>query len=147
MLSLSLFLAGLFFANMGVSTSIIYIASAGFLFFAALPFVNTSIEVMIRNNIDNSKQGRVWSIISMVTYLGSILAFAVAGFLADKIFNPLLEENGFLAESIGKLIGTGNARGIALMFIISGMMISIISLLIWRNKKIIRLESGEPSIN
>lgn len=141
MLSSSLFLAGLFFANMGVSKSIIYITSAGFLFFATLPFVNTSIEVMIRNNIDNSKQGRVWSIISMVTYLGSILAFGVAGFLADKIFNPLLEINGLLADSVGKFIGVGSARGIALMLVISGAMISVIALFLFRNKSIKLLEN------
>jgi MFS transporter, DHA3 family, macrolide efflux protein len=141
MLSLSLFLAGLFFANMGLSTSIIYIASAGFLFFATLPFINTSIEVMIRNNIDNSKQGRVWSIISMVTYFGSILAFAVAGFLADKIFNPLLEINGLLADSVGKFVGVGSARGIALMLVISGAMISVIALILFKNKSITLLEN------
>jgi MFS family permease len=141
MLSSSLFLAGLFFENMGVSKSIIYITSAGFLFFATLPFVNTSIEVMIRNNIDNSKQGRVWSIISMVTYLGSILAFGVAGFLADKIFNPLLEINGLLADSVGKFIGVGSARGIALMLVISGAMISVIALFLFRNKSIKLLEN------
>jgi len=93
-LSISLFLAGLFFANIGLSTSIIFITMAGFMFFAVLPFVNTSIEVLIRRNIDNRKQGRVWSIISTITYLGSIVAFIVAGFLADKVFNPLLEVNG-----------------------------------------------------
>lgn len=140
MLSISLFIAGIFFAKLGVSTNIIFITAAGFLFFATLPFINTSIEVLIRKNIDNTIQGRVWSIISMVTYLGSILAFAIAGFLADKFFIPLLEENGLLADSIGKIIGVGNGRGIALMFIISGIMISLIAILINRNEKIRRLE-------
>ncbi len=68
-LSISLFISGIFFANLGFSTNIAFVTLAGFLFFATLPFINTSIEVLIRRNIDNSKQGRVWSIISMVTYL------------------------------------------------------------------------------
>lgn len=127
-LSISLFISGIFFANLGFSTNIAFVTLAGFLFFATLPFINTSIEVLIRRNIDNSKQGRVWSIISMVTYLGSIIAFAVAGFLADKIFNPLLEPEGLLSETAGSIIGVGEGRGIALMFIISGLMISIIAL-------------------
>lgn len=140
-LSVSLFVSGIFFANLGLSTNIIYVTSAGFMFFATLPFINTSIEVLIRKNIDNSKQGRVWSIISMITYLGSIMAFAVAGFLADKIFNPLLESDGILVDTVGLVVGVGEARGIALMLIVSGLMISMIALLIRRNKKIKRLET------
>jgi len=139
-LSISLFLAGLFFANLGLSTSIIFITMAGFMFFAALPFVNTSIEVLIRQNIDNKKQGRVWSIISTITYLGSIVAFVVAGFLADKVFNPLLEVNGKLAGTVGSIIGIGEGRGIGLMLIVSGIIISFISLLIFRNKFIKNLD-------
>jgi len=122
-LFISLFLAGLFFANLGLTTSIIFITVAGFMFFAVLLFVNTSIEVLIRKNIDNRKQGRVWSIISTITYLGSIVAFIVAGFLADKVFNPLLEVNGKLAGTVGSIIGTGEGRGIGLMLIVSGIMI------------------------
>ncbi|WP_243683886.1 hypothetical protein [Methanosarcina barkeri] len=71
------------------------------------------------------------------------MAFAVAGFLADKIFNPLLEVDGLLAETAGFITGTGENRGIALMFIISGLMISMIALLIWQNEKIKRLEYVE----
>jgi MFS family permease len=143
MLSIALFLSGLFFAGLGLSANIILITLSGFLFFAMLPFINTPIEVLIRTNIDNQKQGRVWSIISTTTYVGSILAFAVAGFLADHIFNPLLETEGLFADSIGSLIGTGVGRGIALMFIVSGLMISIISLLIWKNSRIKTLEDVE----
>ncbi|APH38575.1 MFS transporter [Methanohalophilus halophilus] len=143
MLSIALFLSGLFFAGLGLSANIILITLAGFLFFAMLPFINTPIEVLIRTNIDNQKQGRVWSIISTTTYVGSILAFAVAGFLADALFDPLLKPDGVLADSIGFLIGTGSGRGIAFMFIVAGLMISIISLFIWKNSRIKRLEDVE----
>ena len=139
-LSISLLISGIFFAGLGLSMNMIFVTLAGFMFFATLPFINTSIEVLIRKNIDNTKQGRVWSIISMVTYLGSLIAFAVAGFLADKVFNPLLVLDGSLAETVGLIIGVGEGRGIALMFIISGSMICMVALLIWRNKRIKGLE-------
>ncbi|WP_440945429.1 MFS transporter [Methanosarcina sp. T3] len=142
-LSISLFVSGIFFANLGLSTNVIFITVAGFMFFATLPFINTSIEVLIRKNIENSKQGRIWSIISMVTYLGSIIAFAVAGFLADKIFNPLLESDGLLVGTAGLIVGSGESRGIALMFIISGIMISVVALLIRKNRKIKQLDDVE----
>lgn len=142
-LAASLFLAGLFFAGLGLSTQILWITAAGFLFFAALPFINTSIEVLIRKNIDNRQQGRVWSIISMITYLGSIIAFAVAGFLADQVFNPLLTADGALAETVGRVIGVGAGRGIAFMFLLSGCMLSVIAVWIWRNRPVRSLEALE----
>ncbi len=140
MLSMSLFFTGVFFSLIGVNTNLIFITIVGFLFFSFLPFVNTSIEVLIRNNIDNEKQGRIWSIISTITYFGSIIAFLVAGFLADKIFNPLLQPGGLLALSIGKIIGIGETRGIGLIFIIAGIFISFISMIIFKNKYVRKLE-------
>lgn len=146
-LVLSLFLSGIFFAGLGLSTQIFVVTAAGFLFFATLPFINTSIEVLIRKNIDNRQQGRVWSIISMITYFGSIIAFAVAGFLADHIFNPLLVSSGLLAGTVGRVIGVGVGRGIALIFILSGIMIALIAALIWRNSHIKSLEVVENQAN
>lgn len=140
MLSVSLFFAGISFSLIGSNTNLILITIFGFMFFSFLPFVNTSIEVLIRNNIPNEKQGRLWSIVSTITYFGSIIAFLVAGILADNAFNPLLTTNGALASNIGRIIGIGDTRGIGLMFILSGIFISLISSMIHNNKHISELE-------
>lgn len=140
LLVISLFFTGLSFSFIGVYANLVLITIFGFLFFSFLPFVNTSIEVLIRNNIPNEKQGRLWSIISTITYSGSVLAFMIAGILADKTFIPLLMDNGLLASSVGKIIGTGATRGIGLMFVVSGVFISLTSLVIIFNKNVSRLE-------
>lgn len=139
-LSLSLFFTGISFSLIGISTHLVLIALFGFMFFGFLPFVNTSIEVLIRNNIANEKQGRLWSLISTISYFGSVIAFLVAGMLADNIFTPLLMTNGILASSIGTIIGVGETRGIGLMFILSGAAISLIAFWIYSNKYISKLE-------
>ncbi|MEJ5285570.1 MAG: hypothetical protein WHS77_11045, partial [Brevinematales bacterium] len=90
--------------------------------------------------IANEKQGRIWSLTSTITYFGSIIAFSVAGPLADNVFNPLLRKNGILAETIGKVIGVGDYRGIGLIFILSGIFVSIISVFLIKNKAIRKLE-------
>ena len=75
-------------------------------FFLALPFVNTSLEVLFRQEIQKELQGRVWSLISLVSQLGMLTAFALAGPLADRVFNPLLTADGPLAGgSVGRWIG------------------------------------------
>ncbi len=143
MLSLFLALAGLCYACMGLFTSVKWIIVFGFLFFATLPFANTSLEVLIRRNVDNERQGRAWSLVSAISQIGYILAFASAGFLADRLFNPALLPNGVLGQSVGRMIGTGPGRGIGLMFILSGLFVSILAVIIGRVGKIRALES-EP---
>lgn len=78
LLAWSLLVAGLFYALFGTSTNIVLVTVYGFLFFTALPFINTSIEVLIRKMVDNEIQGRVWSIVSLISQLGMIIAFALA---------------------------------------------------------------------
>ncbi len=135
-LSIFLALSGLFYALMGVFSNIIFIIVFGFLFFSTLPFVNTSLEVLIRRNADNERQGRLWSMVAIISQVGYIMAFGSAGFLADHLFNPLFNPNGALSHSIGLLIGTGQGRGIGFIFILSGLCVVILALVIGRAKKI-----------
>ncbi len=135
-LSLSLALAGLFYALMGLFTTIVLIVVFCFLFFSTLPFVNTSLEVLIRSNVDNAKQGRIWSMVYAISQIGYILAFGSAGFLADHLFNPLFCSGGALCQTAGQIIGTGQGRGIGFLFIISGLIVCILAFIIGRIKKI-----------
>ncbi len=139
-LSWSLALAGLFYALMGLFTTVVLITIFCFLFFSTLPFVNTSLEVLIRSNVDNEKQGRIWSMVYAISQAGYILAFGSAGFLADYLFNPLFYSNGALSQTVGQIIGTGQGRGIGFLFVISGLLVSILALIIGRVKRIRALE-------
>lgn len=142
LLSFSLVFNGLFFALLGLSANIIVITLFGFLFFIALPLVNTSLDVLVRSSVDNNMQGRIWSIVSLISQLGMAISFSIAGYLADHIFNPLLQPNGLLASSVGMIIGIGNGRGIGLIFMISGIFVVIIAILIGRIKVLKELESS-----
>lgn len=139
-LSLSLAFAGLFYALVGFTTTVVLIITFCFLFFSTLPFVNTTLEVLIRRNIDNKKQGRVWSLIYAVSQVGYILAFASAGFLADHLFNPLFYPKGALSQTVGLIIGIGKGRGIGFLFILSGLFVLILALIMGRIKQIRALE-------
>jgi MFS family permease len=141
-LSCSLGLMGLFFSLLGMTTNIILFVIPGFLFFFVIPFTNMSIDLLIRNNIDNSKQGRVWSFVSIITYSGLVIAYLGAGFLADHVFNPLFLASGIFADSLlGRLVGTGPGRGIAFMFVMSGLAVLLLAFLVFRSKEIKGLEA------
>ena len=97
--------------------------------------------MLIRENVDNEIQGRIWALVSLISQLGMVVAFGIAGFLADKIFNPLLQSHGGLGSTIGMLIGTGNGRGIGFIFILSGFCISATALIMGQLKMLHKLDN------
>jgi hypothetical protein len=115
------------------------------MFFAALPFVNTCADVLIRIRVPNDVQGRAWGMISVLTQMGYVAAYAVCGALADRVFGPMLMEDGILAGSVGRLIGTGEGRGIGFMFMITGIVMFVFAVIFGSSKSIREMEvtSGE----
>ena len=138
----SLFFSGIFMVMFGFRENVIFICISGFLFFAMLPFANTSIDYLLRINIDNEVQGRVWGLIGIISQMGYIIAYAVCGILADYVFTPLLLDDGALADSVGKIIGTGTGRGIALLIIIAGLLLCTTSIILYQLHSVKALEKG-----
>lgn len=139
-LSLAGMAASLFMAVSGVSVNLFVTGAGIFLFFLVLPFLNTSADVLVRSNVAGEVQGRVWGIISLLSQAGTAVAYALSGVLADHIFEPLLAKQGFLAGSVGKLIGTGQGRGIGFMLVLSGIFMLPAAFAIGRSKSIIKLQ-------
>lgn len=133
-LSRSLVASGLFYLLIGTTTNIVLFTAIAFCFFLTLPFVNSSLEVIFRQTIANSVQGRIWSLIALISQIGMLLALSIAGVLADYLFNPLLTDTGCLAETVGSVIGTGAFRGSGLMVIISGFFLVLSSLFLQKGK-------------
>lgn len=120
MLTAGLIAAGTSLACLGVLTDVRAIGIAFFLFFAALPLVNISAEVIIRRRVPAHFQGRAWGAIGLLTQLGYVAAYAIAGWLADALFEPMLRADGPLAATVGRFIGVGAGRGMGLMIVTAG---------------------------
>lgn len=141
----SFIVSGITMAGFGATTSIPVIIISGFLFFASLPFATTCIDVLIRKSIDNEKQGRAWGLISLISQIGFVVAYVIAGVLADYVFNPALVEGGVLANTVGKIIGTGETRGIGFLIILSGVGLIITALFVSKSKGIREMEKQKDT--
>lgn len=141
-LSFSLFFTGIFMAMFGLRENIVFICVSGFLFFAMLSFVNTSLDFLTRTNIENDLQGRAWGFIGVISQVGYIAAYALSGILADYVFSPLLTDGGVLADSIGKIIGTGAGRGAGFLIIIAGALLCAVSVVLYKANSVKTLEKG-----
>jgi MFS transporter, DHA3 family, macrolide efflux protein len=89
-------------------------------------------------------QGRLFALMGALAVGGQSLGILVAGPLASTVFQPMMQQGGILANSIGILIGISPGRGMALMFIILGLIVLGVALVSWLNPKILFLEDRLP---
>lgn len=134
---------GIFFALMGIKENLFLIATFGFLMFVFMPAVQIGAEVLIRKNLANEVQGRAFGLIGFITQMGYIFAYIVSGVLSDFIFEPFMCGDSLLAAAIGKIIGRGAGRGIALLIVIAGIALAIIGMVVSRLKSVKMLEQED----
>lgn len=148
-LFLSAAAGGAFMALTGVSINLIFAGTALFLFFFSIPFINTCADVLLRVSIPHELQGRVWGMVSLLTQAGTVLAYAISGVLADRVFEPLLGEEGLLSDSVGKIIGTGQGRGVGFLLVLSGLGMVFAAVTAGRSRKLrtIRTSGGSAYVS
>ncbi len=66
--------------------------------------------------------GRIFALRTALGVGAMSLGIFISGPLAQYVFEPLMSEDGALADSIGLLIGAGPGRGMALIYIIVGLL-------------------------
>ncbi len=142
-LVIALIFCGGFMALTGCGTNLCFILIACVLFFATLPFVNTCADVLIRVSIPNDAQGRAWGMISLLTQIGYVVVYASCGVLADHVFEPMLSEDGVLAHSVGRIIGTGPGRGIGFMLVLAGIAMVVVAIVLGSRRSIQTIKVGE----
>ena len=125
---LGLAVSGIGMALFAVTHNIFIIGAFGFLFFAALPFANNSLDYLVRTNIPDELQGRAWGFIGFISQLGYVVAYGVCGIAAD---------------AIGSISGQGVGTGAAITVIISGTALVVVALAMSGIKSIRTLEQHE----
>ncbi|MDF2820104.1 MAG: mef [Clostridiales bacterium] len=132
MLYLGLLCCGIFYALIGITQNLVLIAIFGFMMFVFMPAIQIAADVLIRKNLANEVQGRAFGLISLITQMGYIFAYLLSGVLSDYVFEPFMSGNSLLAVKIGKVIGTGEGRGIALLILIAGICMAIVGIAVSR---------------
>jgi MFS family permease len=117
-----LLLTGLFILLAGFRPSVPLTTAAAWSFFFCVPFVGASSEAIWQSKVAPDVQGRAAATRSMIAQISAPAAMALAGPLADYVFEPLLAAEGVLAKSVGRVIGVGQGRGIGLIFILVGVL-------------------------
>lgn len=139
-LAFGLVFCGLFLGLMGVKENIYWMTVCGFLMFLCMPIIQVAADVMIRKSLPNEVQGRAFGMIGFISQLGYIVAYLLSGVLSDQVFEPFMRGDSTIALLIGKVIGDGVGRGIALLLFFVGVLLAILGVVFSRIRCVKALE-------
>jgi MFS transporter, DHA3 family, macrolide efflux protein len=128
----------------GLRLSVPLLAINNFWFMLAMPVSNGCSQAIWQTKVPPDVQGRVFAIRRMIASSIVPLAYAVAGPLAERGFEPWMAEGGALAPSLGRILGVGPGHGIALVFTLAGALYMVGVLAILLHPRIRRLELEIP---
>lgn len=142
---ISLAMIGLILAGLRVSPVFPAAGLALMLFF--IPLASGTSQAVWQTKVSPELQGRVFSVRAMLSRSMMPVAYLVAGPLADLVFEPLMREGGALAGTfMSAIFEIGPGRGIGVMFILSGVIAIIVSLVAYLNPRICNLEDELPDV-
>lgn len=131
----------------GLRPNAFIMAIGYFILLLPIPLSAGSSQAIFQIKVPLDLQGRVFAMRSMISRSMMPIAFLSAGPLADFVFDPMLQEGGWLANTIvAQIVGVGPGRGIGLIFIIAGLGSIIATWLVYANPKIRHLESDIPDV-
>jgi DHA3 family macrolide efflux protein-like MFS transporter len=133
---------------MGLGRSPYAWAVAAFFGTFFVPIINGSNQAIWQAKVPPDLQGKVFSIRRLIAWFVSPAAMLIAGPLADKVLEPAMRlETSPLATSIGWLVGTGPGRGMALMFLVGGILTAGVTLFAFSIPLVRRAEDLLPDFD
>jgi MFS transporter, DHA3 family, multidrug efflux protein len=116
-----------------VNSSIILLGICMYAYMLLVPFAEASEQTLLQKVVPYERQGRVFGFAQSVEQAASPLTAFLIGPLTQLFFIPLMTD-GAGADLIGSWYGTGQERGIALVFTITGIIGLCVTILAIRSK-------------
>jgi len=107
--------------SIGLTASPGAIAAEGFLFLFGLAGLLAEEQALWLVRVPPEEQARVFAVRRLITWGSLPISYALAGPLADRVFEPMVRNAGYAASPIGALIGTAPGRGMALLLLCGGL--------------------------
>lgn len=106
-----------------------------------LPFLNAAMSSALREKIPVSMQGRAFSTQATFQFFTIPMGYLLGGVLADYVFEPFMAGNSRLQQALVPVVGSGKGSGMALIFLITGLIGFLINLAALRDKTYRELDS------
>lgn len=100
---------------------------------------------LFQTEVAADRQGRLSSLRRVVPE--ALMPLAVLGVapLAQRLAEPAMSPTGALANSVGNVLGTGPGRGVALLFVVVGVVVAALGVALGRDRTLRRLDVAVPA--
>ncbi len=116
-----------------IQPSIILLSVGVFMWIMLIPFIEAAEQTVIQKVVPAERQGRIFGFSQSVESAASPVTAFMIGPIAQFIFIPFMT-TGRGVDLIGSWFGTGAARGIALVFIVVGVIGFALTVFAMRSK-------------
>jgi MFS transporter, DHA3 family, multidrug efflux protein len=116
-----------------IQPSIVLLSVGMVIYVSLMPFIEATEQTIIQKVVPHERQGRVFGFAQSVEQTASPITAFMIGPIAQYIFIPFMT-TGKGVEWIGDWFGTGYGRGLALVFIFSGVIGLMVTFLARRSR-------------
>ncbi|MFD3935457.1 amino acid adenylation domain-containing protein [Streptomyces sp. NPDC058611] len=113
----------------GLRPSVTVVAAGAFGMTYGLALLNGIYATVVQTKVPMRFHGRVIAVNTMVAWSTLPIGFALVAPAGPELLQPLMDEGGALASSVGALIGTGDGRGIGLLYLVFGLAMAVLVLI------------------
>lgn len=118
--------------------------AAGFAVLMFLPLINGSNQAIWQAKVAPDVQGRVFATRRTIAQISGPLGMALAGPLADHLFEPAMQSGRALAYTLGPFFGTGPGAGMGVLIALTGLLAVLASLIAYALPVIRQAEDRLP---
>ncbi|MCL4258237.1 MAG: MFS transporter [Anaerolineales bacterium] len=115
-----------------IQPSILLMTVGLFIYLTVVPFIEAAEHTIIQRVVPQTRQGRVFGFAQSVELAAAPLTSFLIGPIAQFYFIPFMTD-GAGVELIGSWFGTGPARGMALVFTVTGIIGFIVTMIAMRS--------------
>jgi DHA3 family multidrug efflux protein-like MFS transporter len=116
-----------------IQPSIVLLVTGMAIWMSLIPFIEATEQTIIQKVIPAERQGRVFGFAHSIEQAASPLTAFIIGPITQIFFIPFMT-TGAGVQLIGSWFGTGEGRGIALVFSIAGSLGLMVTLIAMRSK-------------
>lgn len=125
---------------LGLTTSPVLLTLSVWLYFAALSLGDGCATALWQRRVPHALQGRVFALREAIAVAALPLGLLLVTPLAEFVLEPRLQADGAWADTLGALLGAGPGRGMALVFVVAGLLNLLVLAVGWSMPRIRQLD-------